>query len=622
MLGLPKRTFLLSLLVVVGFILLTQFTPFTTRFYPGVDLSNQPLSSPSASTTPSPATGSATPSAQTVVDPKKIAEKVDFSRKLIRAEEKNLAKLESEISKSGGKIIKKEGSLVVVDLPDEKTNEIAKNLQDSGLTKNLETDYPAYLSAESIDWGVQKVEAEAVWSVNKGTGIKIAVIDTGLDYGHPDLRENYIGGYDFANKDADPADDHGHGTHVSGTIASALNQTGLVGVAPQAKILAVKVLDSQGLGYISDLISGINYAISQGAQVINLSLGTTYDSSLLEEAVDNASSHGIIIVAAAGNNSAGPLLYPAAYSSVISVAAINQNNELASFSAVGAELSAPGVAITSTVPGNGYASWSGTSMAAPHVSAAAAMLISNKVSNVRERLRESSTDLGSPGRDSSFGYGLINLKTAFNNPDTTAPLITFLSPENNDSVKGTVTIKFEAKDENGVTNAELWLNNDLKLASWVNPPYEYNWDYSGLSGTQELIAKAGDPSGNVGSAKVSVTIKRPTARLAPPVSSPTAQPEEETSEATSTPNFGRSFEVRKDLENENAREHRRNFEKQEKETQSSPSASPAPSQSSQIESKIEDSTPASQVPEFTNLGKRAKRGDKDNRIKGLKTYLR
>jgi subtilisin family serine protease len=204
------------------------------------------------------------------------------------------------------------------------------------------------------------------------------------------------------NKTNDPFDDHGHGTHVAGIIAADLNNSGIAGAAPKARIYAIKALAADGTGYISDLITAIDWAITNNLQLLNFSLGTTYDSSLLRHKIQDAAGRGIIITAAAGNTNGGALLYPAAYNEVIAVSATDSKDNFASFSSLGAEVAAPGVSIRSTVPGGRYATWSGTSMAAPHVTATLALMLANGQLDVRQQLRDTATDLGPAGKDSYF----------------------------------------------------------------------------------------------------------------------------------------------------------------------------------------------------------------------------
>ncbi len=230
-----------------------------------------------------------------------------------------------------------------------------------------------------LPWGVDRIDAELAWAGATGAGVKVAILDTGIDLTHPDLADNIAGGYNAVNPRKAPKDGNGHGTHVAGIVAAANNSLGVVGVAPAASLYAVKVLADSGFGWLSDIIEGIDWSIRNGMQVINMSLGTSSDSQTFHDAVTAAYNAGITLVAAAGND--GPadnsVNYPARYPEVIAVAATDQSDNLASFSSRGPEvdLAAPGVSIYSTYKGSSYATLSGTSMAAPHVTGTAALVL-------------------------------------------------------------------------------------------------------------------------------------------------------------------------------------------------------------------------------------------------------
>lgn len=284
------------------------------------------------------------------------------------------------------------------------------------LNAQIETDIPVKMFADNIDWGIARIGADKVWDIGNGVGVKVAIVDTGIQINHPDLVNNIVQGYDFVNNDSDANDDNGHGTHVAGITSASFNQAGVVGVSHTSKLIPVKVLNSQGYGYLSDVAKGVYYATDNGARVINLSLGSTTDSLVLKDAVNYASSKGVVVVAAAGNDGGAPCSYPAAYSNAICVVATDSKNLLASFSNIGGELAAPGVYNYSTYIGSTYKYLSGTSMATPHVAGAAALLFSIcptcSASEIRTVLRETAVDLGEVGQDILFGYGLVDLTSA------------------------------------------------------------------------------------------------------------------------------------------------------------------------------------------------------------------
>jgi len=268
------------------------------------------------------------------------------------------------------------------------------------------------------------VKATFAWDYTKGSeDVIVAVVDTGVDYEHPDLKNKVIKGYDFVNIDSDPMDDNGHGTMVAGIIGAETNNgEGIAGVCWNCRVLAVKVLNDEGLGYYSWIADGIQYAVEQGARVVNLSLGGSTPSFILEDALSYATNNNAIVVAAAGNESS-QLLYPAAYSpKCISVGATDYSDLRAYFSNFGPNLdiAAPGVEILSTFPGNNYAIGDGTSFAAPIVSGAVGLLISLKPNLTPDQIRKAiiytADDVNSnslPGFDYYLGYGRLNLQTLF-----------------------------------------------------------------------------------------------------------------------------------------------------------------------------------------------------------------
>lgn len=225
-----------------------------------------------------------------------------------------------------------------------------------------------------IPWGVGRVNAPAAWGSTDGRGVKVAVIDTGVDHTHPDLAPNYKGGWNAVTGSGDPMDDQGHGTHVAGTIAAARDGKGVAGVAPGADLYAVKVLDKNGSGNYSWIIAGIEWAIENRMDVVNMSLGGPSGTDALAQAVARAAEAGITVVCAAGNDS-GPVNYPAKYPEALAVSASDSGDRIASFSSRGPEIDliAPGVRINSAKMGGGYASLSGTSMASPHAAGLAAL---------------------------------------------------------------------------------------------------------------------------------------------------------------------------------------------------------------------------------------------------------
>jgi subtilisin len=283
----------------------------------------------------------------------------------------------------------------------------------------IEEDGKVEAIGQTTPWGIPHIKADSVQASGvTGSGVKVAILDTGIDGNHEDL--NVLGGASFISSEPNALQDgNGHGTHVAGTVAGLNNTLGVLGVAPAADLYAVKVLDSSGSGSFSGIVQGIEWAIENDMDVINMSLGASSGSTTLQQVCDLAYNSGIVVVAAAGNSGTkgkrNTIGYPAKYASVIAVGAVDSSNNRASFSSVGSELEvmAPGVNILSSVPGNGYDSYNGTSMASPHVAGAAALILAKypSLSNVqvRDRLKNTATPLG----DSFYyGNGVINVLAA------------------------------------------------------------------------------------------------------------------------------------------------------------------------------------------------------------------
>jgi serine protease len=312
---------------------------------------------------------------------------------------------------------------------------------------SVEIDSPVYALGvptgsdpyRSQQWDLGKMRVAEAWQKSTGSGVVVAVIDTGVDSTHPDLAANTLRGYDAVTNTAGPGTDgNGHGTHVAGTIAAVTsNNVGVSAVAPDVKILPVKVLSDNGSGYSSDTAEGIIWAADNGAKVINMSLGGPSKNAAVTNAIAYARSKGVTVVAAAGNErqSGSPTSYPGADQGVIAVAATTSADSYASYSNSGSyvDVAAPGSGIISTYPqklGQAYASLNGTSMASPHVAAVAALLKAYlpqlTPDQIESALEKSAVDLGPKGFDNDYGNGRVDAVAALNavtptKPPTTAP---------------------------------------------------------------------------------------------------------------------------------------------------------------------------------------------------------
>ncbi|CUU46737.1 S8 family peptidase [Clostridium beijerinckii] len=273
------------------------------------------------------------------------------------------------------------------------------------------------------EWDISYTEADKAWPlIKQKREIKVAVLDTGVDYTHPDLKNRVLKskGYNFVDNNSDTMDDNGHGTHVSGIIAANANDNiGIAGIdgTLDVKIIPIKVLNSNGEGEVNDIVRGIKYAADNGADIINLSFGANEKSKSIAEAISYAKSKGAFVVAAAGNDNEDSDNISPAGDGAFTVAAMSYNYKKASFSDYGncIKVSAPGVEILSTVPG-GYEAWDGTSMAAPVATGIAAMVKAEdpnlSPSQIEDILDSTAKDIMSKGKDKQSGYGLIDAYNA------------------------------------------------------------------------------------------------------------------------------------------------------------------------------------------------------------------
>jgi subtilisin family serine protease len=292
---------------------------------------------------------------------------------------------------------------------------------------------PAALAAgdplRSQQWGLDTIGADAAHSTSTGTGAVVAVIDTGVLASHEDLEGRLVPGHDFVENDNTPQDENGHGTHVTGIIAAdAGNGKGIEGVAPGAKVMPIRVLDKDGQGTGDVVAKGIDYAVTHGADVINLSLGGDAVSTVLggddafTKAVQNALDHGVVVIAAAGNDTAPFCEQPSVTGPLLCVGAIDRR-EMRSFYSSSGDLVAPGGSATtgdssedilSTYNDGKYQTLAGTSQATPHVAGVAALLVSLGLHGkaVTDRILATVRDAGLPGPDDVYGAGILDARAA------------------------------------------------------------------------------------------------------------------------------------------------------------------------------------------------------------------
>jgi len=271
-------------------------------------------------------------------------------------------------------------------------------------------------------WNITAFDLPKTWQFTQGEGVVIAVLDTGCDLDHPDLKENLLPGKNFVNPRKPPVDGNGHGTHITGTLVASNNDIGVVGVCPKAKVRPVKVLDDKGNGNLLNVSRGIRWAVRQGVDIISMSLGAPVKVQQVRKAIKFAASKGIPTFVAAGNSgNTKEVFYPANYPETIAIGAIDENFKRAKFSNTGENLDfmAPGVDIMSTVPDDWYATLSGTSMATPfavgvaalvlsHVRAKKPELILKTVEDYRKVFRRYTTSIKGKKKKFYQGFGIID----------------------------------------------------------------------------------------------------------------------------------------------------------------------------------------------------------------------
>ena len=492
-------------------------------------------------------------------DKERVRAIVTFDHRPDRASERAVERLEGKVGRHLHLI-----NGLSIDIPRGQL----KQLEKAGGVTHVELDHKitAFEHAPSTGdleyenaWGVEHIGTRPVHLAgNTGQGIKMAVIDTGLDYIHddpdnlpyvvdPEFLSNYAGGYDFVNNDSDPMDDNGHGTHVAGSIAAEKNGYLVVGVAPSVDLYALKVLGATGQGDYSGLIAALGWAVTHDMDVVNISLGGHDVSAALQTAVANAAGAGLTIVAASGNvnpNNFTELMYgcavayPAAYEQVIATSFTNTADKLTGYSCTGpqVDIAAPGDAIISPVPvgscmfckPQGYGANSGTSMASPHVAGVAALILSAGIENsgnpatladdVKAHLCATTTQAGmaltDPKYPNYYGCGIVNARKALIEtpppppPNTGAPVAVDDAAATAEDTPTDVAVLANDSDPNGdtlsVTAASDPANGTIAIQSDGTVRYTPDPDFAGAD-TFDYTADDGTGNSDTGSVAVIVT---------------------------------------------------------------------------------------------------------------------
>lgn len=283
------------------------------------------------------------------------------------------------------------------------------------------------LNAQERDWGLNQFQIPKAWQKTRGAGVRVAVLDTGVDASHSDLQGQIVAQRDFTNSPYGAGDVQSHGTHCAGVIAAKENDQGIVGVCPDLAqndggLIIGKVLGDDGSGQGDWVAAGVDWAVQQGAQVISMSLGSSQYDQRIHSAVQRATEAGAFVIAAAGNDGGGGrqqdrVNFPGRFEETIAVGAVGRDQLITDFSSRGpaVDIAAPGENILSCVPDNRWVRMSGTSMATPFVAGVVALVLSlgriDGVGNLRQLLIKHAADAGQPGRDRDYGAGLIQPDT-------------------------------------------------------------------------------------------------------------------------------------------------------------------------------------------------------------------
>jgi len=422
------------------------------------------------------------------------------------------------LSRGGGHSIGKIGGtrVHIVNVPPGNEEAAVKRLQADPAVKFAEVDRLISAAGTANDpyytseWHLPDIGAPTAWNYATGSGVTIAILDTGVDGTHPDLASQMVPGWNFYNNSSNTADSNGHGTAVAGAAAAATNNAvGVSSVAGGARIMPVVIADPSAWAYWSTVAQGITWAADHGARVASLSYQGASASSTIQSAASYLRSKGGVLFVAAGNTGAIDNTAPTSLMMVVS--AIQQGDTLASFSTYGSfvDISAPGNNIISTAMGGGYWNCWGTSFATPIVAATAALILSERPdftpSQVDATLESTAKDFGAPGYDIYYGYGNVNAAAALQYaasvplapaPDTTAPTVAVTSPTGGTTVAGTVSVSVNASDNVGVAHVDLLVNGAV-VATDTAAPYQFSWNSANVAnGSVTVTAAAYDAAGN------------------------------------------------------------------------------------------------------------------------------
>lgn len=451
------------------------------------------------------------------------------------------AGLDSILRDQGGGKARRIGrsELRLVDLPRGAEKAMVARLSRHPHVKFAEVDAIVPLSSTNdpyfgSQWHLGKVRSDSAWPMSAGQGVTIAILDTGVDGSHPDLRDRMVAGYNFYDGNADSSDVFGHGTAVAGTAAATLNNgTGVASPAGQSRIMPLRISAPDGSATYSAMATALNWAADNGARIANISYQRACGSASVQSAANYMRSKGGLVVVSAGNTGIQESF--AASDSLICVSATDSFDQRTSWSSFGAyvDVAAPGAGIYTTTRGGGYSPWNGTSFSSPLTAGILAQMMAANpqlpASDVQQLLYTTAVDLGAVGSDVEFGKGRVDafsaVQAALNatsTGDTQAPVVAIANIAAGSAVTGLVPVDVVASDNKAVVRVDLLVNGS-KVASDSSAPFSFSWNSTAVAnGAAELKAVAVDAAGNAGASPgVSVTVSNATPAPAPDSTPPT-----------------------------------------------------------------------------------------------------
>lgn len=432
------------------------------------------------------------------------------------------------LNEHGGKARKiGQSDLYIVAVPAHAEESIVASLADHPHLKLAELDrivHPTMTPNDpyySSEWHLPKISAQNAWNTTQGSGVTIAILDSGINGAHPDLNGQMVSGWNFYDNNSNTSDVFGHGTLVAGTAAAITNNgTGVAGIAGKSKLMPIRITDTNGYGYASTISQGLVWASDNGARVANVSFGGVVGILSIQNAAQYMKDKNGLVVVSAGNT--GTELTTTPTSTMIPVSATDYNDAITSWSSYGnyVAMSAPGVSIWTTRREGDYTTASGTSFSSPLTAGVVALMMSANATlsslDVENLLFSSAVDLGASGRDPYYGHGRVAAAAAVQaavsattTPDTEVPSVTITNPLGGATVSGLVPVDIETLDNVGTVRAELWVNG-TSVAVDTSPPFAFSWDSTGAqNGVTDLTVLALDAANNVGSSSITVTVDNP-----------------------------------------------------------------------------------------------------------------